>query len=95
MFPAIFQIRQLISPSEAQALIDYASPLMKNSTVRAMDTADVTVKLDLSGRQSNDFRPQRNSTQLVAKFEQRTSDLVRIPHDHIELLQVLEYRPGQ
>ena len=45
--------------------------------------------------QSNDFRPQRNATELISKFEQRTSDLVRIPHEHTELLQILEYKPGQ
>lgn len=39
-------------------------------------------------------RPKHNETELIAKFEQRTADLVRIPHNHAEQLQVLGYNPG-
>lgn len=49
---------------------------------------------DKQVRKSGDYRPAHNSTELVRRFEQRTADLSRLPHDHSEELQILQYKPG-
>lgn len=89
--PIVRVLHNLLSDEECDSLIEQAKPKLARTTT-----------LDADGRQQTD--PRRTShgmffelgeTPLLARIEQRIADLLALPVDHGEGMQILNYQVGQ
>lgn len=89
--PALIVFDDFLSIEECDQLIDIAKPRLKPSTI----TDPVSGKTVVSENRSSDgmfFRLGENA--LVERIERRIADLLGMPVEKGEGLQVLNYRPG-
>ncbi|WP_346949338.1 2OG-Fe(II) oxygenase [Dyella sp.] len=89
--PVVRVLDGLLTDGECEALIGLASPRLARS-----------LTVDEAGRHQTDERRTSNGmffslgeTPLIERIERRIAELVDLPVDHGEGLQVLHYRPGQ
>jgi prolyl 4-hydroxylase len=89
--PTVRLLEGLVSGEEGDALIELARPRLARA-----------LTVDQAGRQRVDTRRTSagmffriGELPLVARIEQRIADLLRLPVEHGEGLQVLHYLPGQ
>ncbi|KAI3654329.1 hypothetical protein MP228_001048 [Amoeboaphelidium protococcarum] len=87
--PFMMYLRDLLTPGEAQHLIEVARPLFVRSTV----VGDENYVHE--GRTSHSAFLQRSHDKVVKCIEQRVSRFVNKPVPNIEPLQVVWYREGQ
>ncbi|WP_430392445.1 2OG-Fe(II) oxygenase [Dyella sp. 20L07] len=89
--PVVRVLEGLLTPQECDALIAEAQPRLQRS-----------LTVDVEGRHQTDERRTSlgmffglGETPLVQRIEQRIADLLDIPVNHGEGLQILHYLPGQ
>jgi prolyl 4-hydroxylase len=89
--PPLRVLDNVLSAAECDALIELARPRLD----RAL-TVDAAGKHQVDGaRTSSGMFFKLGETELIRCLEQRLADLVGVPADHGEALQVLHYLPGQ
>ncbi len=89
--PALIVFDNFLSQDECSRLIDLARPRLTPSTI----TDPVSGKTVVSENRSSDgmfFRLGENA--LIERIELRIADLIEMPMENGEGLQVLHYRPG-
>nr|WP_199042868.1 2OG-Fe(II) oxygenase [Dyella sp. ASV24] len=89
--PVVRVLENLLTPEECDGLVAEASPRLARS-----------LTVDVDGRHQTDQRRTSQGmffgigeTPLVQRIEQRIADLLAIPVNHGEGLQILHYQPGQ
>jgi prolyl 4-hydroxylase len=89
--PVVRVLENLLTPEECDGLVAEASPRLARS-----------LTVDVDGRHQADQRRTSQGmffsigeTPLVQRIEQRIADLLAIPVNHGEGLQILHYQPGQ
>ena len=89
--PRIVLFGNLPSAEECEQMIEASRRRLQRSTVVNGETGEYDVHAD---RSSNGTHFERGENPLVARIEQRISELTGCPVDHGEPLQVLHYPPG-
>jgi prolyl 4-hydroxylase len=89
--PVVRVLENLLTPEECDGLMAEAKPRLARS-----------LTVDVDGRHQKDQRRTSQGmffgigeTPLVQRIEQRIADLLAIPVNHGEGLQILHYQPGQ
>lgn len=89
--PTVRVLESIITEAECNELIEAARPRLKRSrTVTDEGTHEVS-----SARTSSGMFFSVGETETVTRVENRISELLDIPLDHGEGLQILHYEPGQ
>ena len=89
--PSVAVLENVMTTAECWQLIELARPRLKPSTVVDPQTGANTVA-EYRNSEGMFFRPGEND--LVARLDQRLSQLVGMPVENGEGLQVLRYGPG-
>lgn len=85
--PLIVKFHNVLSPEECEALIENAKDRLRRSKLATKEVSDV--------RTSSGMFFEENENQLIHEIELRVSQLMHMPVEHAEGLQVLHYEPGQ
>ena len=89
--PDIVVYEDVLSPQECRELIELARPKMKRATLVDMATGEA--RLDPT-RSSDAASFRRNENPFVAMLDRRLAELMRLPVECGEGLQVLNYQVG-
>jgi prolyl 4-hydroxylase len=91
--PAIYWVRQLLSPAECQALIELAKPFLNASVV--VDPATGQMRADPIRTSEAAMFPWVNETPFIHAINRRIAAASGTAVEQGEPLQVLRYSPGQ
>lgn len=89
--PAAVLLENVLSPQECQYLIALSKQQMRPSTVVSPDTGEMAM---IEARSSEGAWFVRGHDATIAAIETRLAELMRVPVEHGEGLQVLHYRAG-
>ena len=89
--PRIVLFGNLLSPEECDAMVEHSSRKLQRSTVVNAKTGAYDVHPD---RTSSGTHFERAENELVARIERRISELLGVPVDNGEPIQILHYTPG-
>ncbi len=89
--PRIVLFGNLLSLEECDAMIEYSSRKLQRSTVVNAKTGAYDVHPD---RTSSGTYFERAENEVVARIERRISDLLGVPAENGEPIQILHYTPG-
>jgi prolyl 4-hydroxylase len=91
--PRIFLVENFLSPFECDYLKEKSRPKLKRSTVVSTKAGEAQVH---EARTSKGMFFQCRSNDIVLRnVEKRVSELVMLPEEHAEAMQVLCYGPGE
>jgi prolyl 4-hydroxylase len=90
--PSIIYLENVLSDDECDELITLSSSRLKPSQV--IDTQTGERRL-VPGRTSQGMYYQLNENNFITKIEKRISEIIDLPMEHGEGLQVLHYRKGE
>ncbi|MGJ9385352.1 2OG-Fe(II) oxygenase [Salipaludibacillus sp. CF4.18] len=86
--PLIMVLGNVLSPEECDELISLSIDRVKRSKIgNSREVEDL--------RTSSSMFFQENESDLVTRIEKRTSQIMNIPYEHGEGLQILNYKIGQ
>lgn len=89
-----FQIlNNFLTPDECDQLVEAAQSRFKRSLV--MDKHKKQQRSEDKGRTSHSAVFGKNEFPLLTKIDQKTSQILNIPTNHIEALQMVKYTAGQ
>lgn len=89
--PRVVLFDGLLSDAECEELVRLSAVKLERSTVVNAQTGEYDVHPD---RTSSGTHFQRGENALIRKIEARISELVGVPVDHGEPIQILHYTPG-
>jgi prolyl 4-hydroxylase len=89
--PRIVLFGDLLSPEECEEMIRLSQPKLTRSTVVNSDTGAYDVH---AARTSSGTHFARGENELIKRLEARIAELVSIPIEHGEPIQILHYLPG-
>jgi len=89
--PRIVLFGNLLSPEECDAMVAASRKKLQRSTVVNAETGDYDVHPD---RTSSGTHFERGETEIVARIENRISELIGLPIENGEPIQILHYMPG-
>jgi len=89
--PRIVLFGNLLSLEECDAMVEYSSRKLQRSTVVNAKTGAYDVHPD---RTSSGTHFERAENEVVARIERRISDLLGVPAENGEPIQILHYTPG-
>jgi prolyl 4-hydroxylase len=89
--PRIVLFGNLLSLEECDAMVEYSSRKLQRSTVVNAKTGAYDVHPD---RTSSGTHFERAENEVVARIERRISDLLGVPVENGEPIQILHYTPG-
>lgn len=85
--PLIVRFENVLSHEECDALIESAKCRLQRSKLANKEVSQI--------RTSSGMFFEENESPLIHDIEQRVAQLMHLPIDHAESLQVLRYEPGQ
>jgi len=89
--PRIVLFGNLLSPEECDAMVVASRKKLQRSTVVNAETGAYDVHPD---RTSSGTHFERGETDIVTRIESRISDLIGLPVENGEPIQILHYTPG-
>lgn len=90
--PRIFIINNFLSETECDYLITYAQPKLTTSTV--VDSETGQKKIHSERTSVGMFCPNDHQDAIISNIEQRISEVVSIPVEHGEGIQIVKYATG-
>lgn len=85
--PLVMKFEQLLTDDECRQLIESAAPRLKKSRLVNQVASEI--------RTSRGMFFEEGETPFIHRIERRIADLMNVPLEHAEGLQVLHYGPGQ
>lgn len=89
--PRVILFGNLLAPEECDQMIELSCRKLARSTVVNADTGTYDVHPD---RTSSGTHFERGENELIARIERRIAELVDMPIEHGEPIQILHYTPG-
>lgn len=90
--PRIFVINNFLSEAECDHLISYARPKLSTSTVVDSETGEDKIHSERTS--VGMFCPDDHEDAIISNIEQRISEVVSIPKEHGEGIQIINYGTG-
>jgi len=85
--PLVMKFEQLLTDDECRQLIETAAPRLRESKLVNKVVSDIRTSRGMF------FKEEENP--FIHRIEKRISELMNVPIEHAEGLQVLNYGPGQ
>lgn len=88
--PLIIVLDKVLSNQECDQLIEFSKDKLKRSKISSSGEGEVN-----EIRTSSSMFFQESENDILEKLEKRISDIMCIPIEHAEGIQILKYTPGQ